>query len=104
MTLAKVKEQDGMTLAKVKEQDGMTHAKVKEQDGMISMNHGTKVSIMQYIVIAGGHVISMNHGIITIGLPLHALHHWQWNWFPNSHTHNMELFFSFSEIYNNFKL
>ena len=24
MTLAKVKEQDGMTLAKVKEQDGMT--------------------------------------------------------------------------------
>ena len=34
MTLAKVKEQDGMTLAKVKEQDGMTLAKVKEQDGM----------------------------------------------------------------------
>ena len=30
MTLAKVKEQDGMTLAKVKEQDGMTLAKVKE--------------------------------------------------------------------------
>ena len=29
MTLAKVKEQDGMTLAKVKEQDGMTHAKVR---------------------------------------------------------------------------
>ena len=28
MTLAKVKEQDGMTLAKVKEQDGMTLAKV----------------------------------------------------------------------------
>ena len=30
MTLAKVKEQDGMTLAKVKEQDGMTlrHAQV----------------------------------------------------------------------------
>ena len=29
MTLAKVKEQDGMTLAKVKEQDGMTLAKVR---------------------------------------------------------------------------
>ena len=29
MTLAKVKEQDGMTLAKVKEQDGITLAKVK---------------------------------------------------------------------------
>ena len=29
MTLAKVKEQDGMTLAKVKEQDGMTFAKVR---------------------------------------------------------------------------
>ena len=29
MTLAKVKEQDGMTLAKVKEQDGMTVAKVR---------------------------------------------------------------------------
>ena len=28
MTLAKVKEQDGMTLAKVMEQDGMTLAKV----------------------------------------------------------------------------
>ena len=35
MTLAKVKEQDGMMLAKVKEQDGMMLAKVKEQDGMI---------------------------------------------------------------------
>ena len=29
MTLAKIKEQDGMTLAKVKEQDGMTLAKVR---------------------------------------------------------------------------
>ena len=29
MTLAKVKEQDGMTLAKVNEQDGMTLAKVR---------------------------------------------------------------------------
>ena len=29
MTLAKVKEQDGMTLAKVKEQDGMTVAIVR---------------------------------------------------------------------------
>ena len=29
MTLAKVKEQDGMTLAKVREQDGMTLAKVR---------------------------------------------------------------------------
>ena len=29
MTLAKVKEQDGMTLAKVKEQDRMTLAKVR---------------------------------------------------------------------------
>ena len=29
MTLAKVKEQDGMTLAKVKEQDGMTLAEVR---------------------------------------------------------------------------
>ena len=29
MTLAKVKEQDGMTLAKVKEQDGMTACKSK---------------------------------------------------------------------------
>ena len=29
MTLAKVKEQDGMMLAKVKEQDGMMLAKVK---------------------------------------------------------------------------
>ena len=29
MTLAKVKEQDGMTLAKVKEQDGMTLSKVR---------------------------------------------------------------------------
>ena len=29
MTLAKVKEQDGMTLAKVKEQDWMTLAKVR---------------------------------------------------------------------------
>ena len=35
MTLAKVKEQDGMTLAKVKEQDGMMLAKVKEQDGIV---------------------------------------------------------------------
>ena len=35
MTLAKVKEQDGMMLAKVKEQDGMMLAKVKEQDGML---------------------------------------------------------------------
>ena len=35
MTLAKVKEQDGMMLAKVKEQDGMMLAKVKEQDGMM---------------------------------------------------------------------
>ena len=35
MMLAKVKEQDGMMLAKVKEQDGMTLAKVKEQDGMM---------------------------------------------------------------------
>ena len=35
MTLAKVKEQDGMMLAKVKEQDGMILAKVKEQDGMV---------------------------------------------------------------------
>ena len=33
MTLAKVKEQDGMMLAKVKEQDGMTLVKVKEKDG-----------------------------------------------------------------------
>ena len=29
MTLAKVKEQDGMTIAKVKKQDGMTLAKVR---------------------------------------------------------------------------
>ena len=29
MTLAIVKDQDGMTLAKVKEQDGMTLAKVR---------------------------------------------------------------------------
>ena len=29
MTLAKVKEQDGMTLAKVKEQDGITLAKAR---------------------------------------------------------------------------
>ena len=29
MTLAKVKEQDGITLAKVREQDGMTLAKVR---------------------------------------------------------------------------
>ena len=29
MTLAKVKEQDGMTFAKVKEQDGMPLAKVR---------------------------------------------------------------------------
>ena len=35
MTLAKVKEQDGMMLAKVKEQDGMVLAKVKEQDGIV---------------------------------------------------------------------
>ena len=35
MTLAKVKEHDGMMLAKVKEHDGMMLAKVKEQDGMI---------------------------------------------------------------------
>ena len=35
MTLAKVKEQDGMMLAKVKEQDGMMLIKVKEQDGMM---------------------------------------------------------------------
>ena len=35
MTLAKVKEQDGIMLAKVKEQDGMMLAKVKEQDGMM---------------------------------------------------------------------
>ena len=39
MTLAKVKEQDGMMLAKVKEQDGMMLAKVKEQDhGIILAN------------------------------------------------------------------
>ena len=37
MTVAKVKEQDGMTLAKVKKQDGMTLAKVKEQDGMMPL-------------------------------------------------------------------
>ena len=36
MTLAKVKEQDGMMLAKVKEQDGMMLAKVKEQDMMLA--------------------------------------------------------------------
>ena len=35
MTLAKVKEQDGIMLAKVKEQDGMMLVKVKEQDGMM---------------------------------------------------------------------
>ena len=35
MTLAKVKEQDGMMLAKLKEQDGMMLAKVKERDGMM---------------------------------------------------------------------
>ena len=35
MTLAKVKEQDGIMLAKVIEQDGMMLAKVKEQDGMM---------------------------------------------------------------------
>ena len=35
MLLAKVKEQDGLKLAKVKEQDGMMLAKVKEQDGMM---------------------------------------------------------------------
>ena len=39
MTLAKVKEQDGMMLAKVKEQDGMMLGKVKEQDhGIILAN------------------------------------------------------------------
>ena len=38
MMLAKVKEQDGMMLAKVKEQDGMTLAKVKEQDGIMLAN------------------------------------------------------------------
>ena len=38
MTLAKVKEQDGMMLAKVKEQDGMMLAKVKEQDGIMLAN------------------------------------------------------------------
>ena len=37
MTLAKVKEQDGVMLAKVKEQDGMMLAKVKEQDGMMML-------------------------------------------------------------------
>ena len=42
MTLAKVKEQDGMTLAKVKEQDGMTLAKVREQDGMTCKSKGTR--------------------------------------------------------------
>ena len=35
MTLAKVKEQDGIMLAKVKEQDGMMLTKVKEQDGIM---------------------------------------------------------------------
>ena len=38
MMLAKVKEQDGMMLAKVKEQDGMMLAKVKEQDGIMLAN------------------------------------------------------------------
>ena len=38
MTLAKVKEQDGIMLAKVKEQDGMMLAKVKEQDGLMLVN------------------------------------------------------------------
>ena len=38
MTLAKVKEQDGMMLAKVKEQDGLMLSKVKEQDGMMVAN------------------------------------------------------------------
>ena len=36
MTLAKVKEQDGMTLAKVKEQDGMTCTFAKVRHAQVS--------------------------------------------------------------------
>ena len=46
MTLAKVKEQDGMMLAKVEEQDGMMLAKVKEQDGTML----AKVKVPQFTV------------------------------------------------------
>ena len=42
MTLAKVKEQDGMTLAKVKEQDGMTLAKVRHAQVSHAPHRGAK--------------------------------------------------------------
>ena len=50
MTLAKVKEQDGMMLAKVKEQDGMKLAKVKEQD---IINSACKSKSPKYHYISG---------------------------------------------------
>ena len=42
MTLAKVKEQDGMTLAKVKEQDGITLAKARHAQVSHAPHFGVK--------------------------------------------------------------
>ena len=47
MTLAKVKEQDGMTLAKVKEQDGITLAKARH--AQVSHPHTFEVFFVRNI-------------------------------------------------------
>ena len=51
MTLAKVKEQDGMTLAKVKEQDGMTLAKVRHAQVSVRPTLKCQVSLHQRLNI-----------------------------------------------------
>ena len=60
MTLAKVKEQDGMTLAKVKEQDGMTLAKVRHAQ----VSHAPRWSA-KYPTSAACHIISQMHHLET---------------------------------------
>ena len=60
MTLAKVKEQDGMTLAKVKEQDGMTLAEVRHAQ----VSHAPRQSA-KYPTSAACHITSQMHHLET---------------------------------------
>ena len=59
MTVAKVKEQDGMTLAKVKEQDGML-AKVKEH-AQVSHAHTKVPSILHQRLARCVHLASFEN-------------------------------------------
>ena len=70
MTLAKVKEQDGMLLAKVKEQDGMMLAKVKEQEGIMLANVKSQVSHISGLL--------QRHATDKCGIPFYnrQLLHW----------------------------